>query len=66
MRTFFTALLTLSVAVLQAQFLAPGTFDSAPEGYCVSVEVVVVHEQGSALEGQTTYRVYLNLSLIHI
>ncbi|MAV51629.1 MAG: hypothetical protein CL829_02605, partial [Crocinitomicaceae bacterium] len=60
MRTFFTALLTLSVAVLQAQFLAPGTFGPAPEGYCVSVEEVVVHEQGSALEGQTTYRVYLN------
>ena len=60
MRTFFTALLTFSVTVLQAQFLAPGTFDPAPEGYCVSVEEVVVHEQGSALEGQTTYRVYLN------
>ena len=59
MRTFFTALAVLCMTGLQAQFLSPGVFAPAPEGYCISVEEVVTHE-GGELDGQTTYRLYLN------
>ena len=59
MRTFFTALAALCMTGLQAQFLSPGVFAPAPEGYCISMEEVVTHGSG-VLEGQTTYRLYLN------
>ena len=59
MRTFFTALAALCMTGLQAQFLSPGVFAPAPEGYCISMEEVVSHT-GGVLDGQTTYRLYLN------
>ena len=59
MRTFFTALAALCMTGLQAQFLSPGVFAPAPEGYCISIETVTSHEGGD-LDGQTTYRLYLN------
>ncbi|MGB1100531.1 MAG: hypothetical protein ACPGYS_06455, partial [Flavobacteriales bacterium] len=59
MRTFFTALAALCMTGLQAQFLSPGVFAPAPEGYCVSIETVTSHEGGD-LDGMTTYRVFLN------
>ena len=59
MRTFFTVLAVLCMTGLQAQFLSPGVFSPAPEGYCISTEEVVTHEDGE-LNGQTTYRLYLN------
>ena len=59
MRSFLTALAVLCMTGLQAQFLSPGVFAPAPEGYCISLEEVVTHE-GGVLGGQTTYRLYLN------
>ena len=59
MRTFFTALAVLCMTGLQAQFLSPGVFAPAPEGYCISMEEVATHS-GGVLDGQTTYRLYLN------
>ena len=59
MRTFFTALAVLCMTGLQAQFLSPGVFAPAPEGYCISMEEVLTHS-GGVLDGQTTYRLYLN------
>ena len=47
------------MTAFQAQFLAPGNFDPAPDGYCVSIEEVTSHDSGE-LAGQTTYRLYLN------
>jgi len=52
--TFVLAL----TSVAQAQFLSPGVFSPAPEGYCISVEQVA--ELDGLIPGQTTYRVYLN------
>ena len=46
MRTFFTALAALCMTGLQAQFLSPGVFAPAPEGYCISMEEVVTHGGG--------------------
>ena len=43
----------------RAQFLAPGDFVPAPEGYFLSVDRVATHEEG-VLEGMSTYRVFLN------
>ncbi|MDA1241696.1 MAG: hypothetical protein O2947_00950, partial [Bacteroidetes bacterium] len=59
MRTFFTALMVLCMTGLQAQFLSPGVFAPAPEGYWLEIETVTTHS-GGALDGMTTYRVYLN------
>ena len=59
MRTLLTAFAVLCVTGLQAQFLSPGVFAPAPEGYCISVEEVATHS-GGELDGQTTYRLYLN------
>ncbi|MEY3010770.1 MAG: hypothetical protein RLZZ314_1412, partial [Bacteroidota bacterium] len=59
MRTFFTALMVLCMTGLQAQFLSPGVFAPAPEGYWLEIETVTTHE-GGELDGMTTYRVYLN------
>ena len=42
---------------LQAQFLSPGVFAPAPEGYCISIEEV---DNGGLVPGQTTYRLFLN------
>ena len=58
MRTFFTPLAVLCMTGLQAQFLSPGVFTPAPEGYCISMEEVLTHSGG--VDGQTTYRLYLN------
>ena len=57
MRTFFSALAVLCMTGLQAQFLSPGVFAPAPEGYCISIEEV---DNGGLISGQTTYRLYLN------
>ena len=59
MRPFFTALAVLCMTGLQAQFLSPGVFAPAPEGYCVSIEMVTSHVGGD-LDGMATYRVFLN------
>ena len=59
MRTLLTAFAVLCVTGLQAQFLSPGVFAPAPEGYCISMEEVTTHS-GGELDGQTTYRLYLN------
>ena len=58
MRTFFTALAVLCMTGLQAQYLSPGVFAPAPEGYCVSIEEIISHDGGD-LDGMTTYRVFL-------
>ena len=59
MRTLFTAFAVLFVTTAQAQFLSPGVFDPAPEGYCISIDEVITHA-GGELDGMTTYRVNLN------
>jgi hypothetical protein len=54
--------LSLSLFLLftaQAQFLSPGIFQPAPEGYWAGIEEVVSHTEGD-LDGLTTYRVYLH------
>jgi hypothetical protein len=56
MRTFFTALAVLCMTGLQAQFLSPGVFAPAPDGYCISVEEI---DNGGIVAG-TTYRLYFN------
>ncbi|MFB1018768.1 MAG: hypothetical protein QMC37_00805 [Flavobacteriales bacterium] len=43
----------------QAQFLSPGVFQPAPEGYWVGVEEVTTHSDGD-LNGLTTSRIYLH------
>ena len=57
MRTFFTALMVFCMTGIQAQFLSPGVFAPAPEGYCISIEEF---DNGGLVPGNTTYRLYLN------
>lgn len=59
MRFYLATLGCFIVSFVHAQFLAPGVFIPAPEGYWVSVEEMMVHESGD-LSGMTTYHVYLN------
>ena len=58
MRALFAFLSVLWLFQAQAQFLTPGNFQSAPEGYCISVDTIAIHE-GGELDGMTTYRFYL-------
>ncbi|MDE0916912.1 MAG: hypothetical protein OSA04_01260, partial [Flavobacteriales bacterium] len=56
--SFFSLSLCILISA-QAQFLSPGVFDTAPDGYWVGVEEFVTHTDGE-LDGLTTYRVYLH------
>ena len=56
--SFFSLSLFL-VFTAQSQFLSPGVFDTAPDGYWVGIEEVVSHTDGE-LDGLSTYRVYLH------
>ena len=56
----FCSLIAVALACTgRAQFLAPGDFVPAPEGYFLSVDRVETHDEG-VLEGMSTYRVFLN------
>ena len=56
--SFFSLSLCL-LFTAQAQFLSPGVFQPAPEGYWVGIEEYATHTEGD-LNGLTTYRVYLH------
>ena len=56
------SLFSLSFFVLfsaSAQYLSPGVFQPAPDGYWLGIEEVTTHS-GGVLDGLTTHRIYLN------